>query len=57
MGGGLEPPGALASAAALVNNYANGIANGGLLDPNCITIAYISQRTIRETLRPSAESA
>jgi hypothetical protein len=25
MGGALEPPGALASAAALVNNYANGI--------------------------------
>jgi hypothetical protein len=57
MGGALEPPSALASAPALVNNYANGIANGGLLDPNCITIAYISQRTIRETLRPSAESA
>jgi hypothetical protein len=33
MGGALEPPSALASAAALVNNYANGIANGGLLDP------------------------
>ena len=57
MGGALEPPSVLASAAALVNNYANGIAKVGLLAPNCITIAYISQRTIRETLRPSAESA
>jgi hypothetical protein len=29
MGGALEPPGALALAAALVNNYANGIAMDG----------------------------
>jgi hypothetical protein len=28
MGGGLEPPSALAPAAALVNNYANGIGKG-----------------------------
>jgi transcriptional regulator with XRE-family HTH domain len=34
----LEPPSALASAAALVNNYANGIAMDGFLRPNCITI-------------------
>ena len=38
MGGGLEPPSALAPAAALVNNYANGIAMTGLLVRNCITI-------------------
>ena len=33
MGGALEPLSALAPAAALVNNYANGIGKGGLLDP------------------------
>jgi hypothetical protein len=38
MGGALEPPAALALAAALVNNYANGIAMAGLLVRNCITI-------------------
>lgn len=38
MGGALEPPAALALAAALVNNYANGIAMVGFLVRNCITI-------------------
>jgi hypothetical protein len=38
MGGTREPPSALASAAALVNNYANGIGISGLLHRNCITI-------------------
>jgi hypothetical protein len=38
MGGALEPPSELASAAALVNNYANGIAMVGFLVRNCITI-------------------
>jgi hypothetical protein len=38
MDGALEPPAALALTAALVNNYANGIAIAGLLIRNCITI-------------------
>jgi len=38
MDGAWEPPAALALAAALVNNYANGIAMAGLLVWNCITI-------------------
>jgi hypothetical protein len=38
MGGAWEPLAALALAAALVNNYANGIAMAGLLVRNCITI-------------------
>jgi hypothetical protein len=38
MDGAVGPPGALALAAALVNNYANGIAMAGLLVRNCITI-------------------
>jgi hypothetical protein len=38
MDGAWEPPAALALAAALVNNYANGIAMVGLLVRNCITI-------------------
>jgi len=42
MDGALEPPSALASAAALVNNYANGIAKDGFLRRNCITIFKIS---------------
>jgi hypothetical protein len=33
MGGAPEPPSALASAAALVNNYANGIAWDGVFGP------------------------
>jgi hypothetical protein len=38
MDGAWEPPAALALAAALVNNYANGIAMAGFLVRNCITI-------------------
>jgi hypothetical protein len=33
-----EPPSELASAAALVNNYANGIALDGFSGRNCITM-------------------
>jgi hypothetical protein len=38
MGGAPEPPSALALAAGLVNNYANGIALEGLLAAKCNTI-------------------
>jgi len=48
MGGAPKPPGVLASAAALVNNYANGIAKDGFSCPNrAITLKNSTGRFVK----------
>jgi hypothetical protein len=53
MDGAVEPPGALASTAALINNYANGIAMMGFCAEIALLCSLDYKWMIRETIRPS----